>query len=61
LDSISFGKEKITTVKEHPRKVPASKKNPEGVRIVDNHPRRLKGTYLDAKEIDEMFKNYWII
>jgi hypothetical protein len=53
-----MAKKKITTVKEHPRKVPVSKKNPTGVTIVDKHPRRLKGTYLDAKEIDETFKSY---
>jgi len=53
-----MAKKKITTVKEHTRKVPVSTKNPEGVTIVDKHPRRLKGTYLDAKEIDETFKNY---
>lgn len=54
----SMAKKKITTVKEHPRKVPVSNKNPEGVTIVDKHPRRLKGTYLDAKEVDETFTSY---
>lgn len=53
-----MAKKKISTVKEHPREVPISKKNSTGVTIVDKHPRRLKGTYLDAKEIDETFKNY---
>jgi hypothetical protein len=51
-------KKKVTTVKEHPREVPVSRKNPTGVTIVDKHPRRLRGTYLDSKEIDETFKNY---
>jgi hypothetical protein len=54
----SMAKKKITTVKEHPRKVPVSKKNPERVTIVDKHPRRLKGTYLDDKEVDETFTSY---
>lgn len=53
-----MAKKKLTTVKEHPRKVPVSKKNPAGVTIVDKHPRRLKGTFLDAKEIDGTFKSY---
>ena len=53
-----MAKKKITTVKEHPRKVPVSKKNPEGVTIVDKHPRLLKGTYLDAKEVGETFTSY---
>ncbi len=53
-----MAKKKITTIKEHPRKVPVSKKNPAGVTIVDKHPRRLQGTYLDAKEVDETFNSY---
>jgi hypothetical protein len=53
-----MAKKKVTTVKEHPREVTVSRKNPTGVTIVDKHSRRLKGTYLDSKEIDETFKNY---
>jgi hypothetical protein len=53
-----MAKKKVTTVKEHPRKVPVSKKNPTGITIVDKHPRRLDGTYLDRKEIDKIIKNY---
>lgn len=53
-----MAKKKITTIKEHPRKVPVSKKNPEGITIVDKHPRRLDGTYLDKKEIDKIVKGY---
>lgn len=53
-----MAKKKVTIVKEFPRKVPVSKKNPTGVTIVDRHPRCLKGTYLNDKEIDETFKNY---
>jgi hypothetical protein len=53
-----MAKKKITTVKEHPRKVPVSKKNPEGITIVDKHPRRLDGTFLDIKEIEKIVKNF---
>jgi hypothetical protein len=53
-----MAKKKITTVKEHPRKVPVSKKNPKGITIVDKHPRRLDGTYLDEKEIEKIVKAY---
>ena len=53
-----MAKKKIITVKEHPRKVPVSKKNPSGITIVDQHPRRLAGTYLDLKEIEKIVKNY---
>lgn len=53
-----MAKKKIITVKEHPRKVPVSKKNPSGITIVDEHPRRLDGTYLDIKEIEKIVKNY---
>lgn len=49
---------KVTTVREHPMHVPVSKKNPDGTTIRDRHLRRLKGTYLDAAEIEEIFKNY---
>lgn len=45
-------------VREHPRHVKISSKNPTGVTIVDRHPRRLPGTYLDPKEIETVFKNY---
>ena len=50
--------EKSTTVKEHPMRVPVSKKNPTGITIRDQHKRRLKGTYLDKEEIEIIFKNY---
>jgi hypothetical protein len=49
---------KITTVREHLLHVPVSKKNPTGITIRDRHLRRLKGTYLDPSEIEEIFKNY---
>jgi hypothetical protein len=49
---------KVTTVREHPMHVPVSQKNPTGITIRDKHLRRLKGTYLDAAEIEEIFKNY---
>lgn len=51
-------KKRSTTVREHPRHVPASKKNPDGITIVDRHTRRLKGTYLDRDEIESVFKSY---
>ena len=38
--------------------VPVSQKNPTGITVRDKHLRRLKGTYLDAAEIEEIFKNY---
>ena len=49
---------KVTVVREHPLRVPVSKKNPAGITIRDRHLRRLKGTYLDATEIESIFKNY---
>ena len=49
---------KVTTVREHPMHVPVSQKNPNGITIRDRHLRRLQGTYLDASEIEEIFKNY---
>lgn len=45
-------------VHEHPRHVRVSSKNPEGFTIVDQHLRRLKGTYLDPDEIKSVFKSY---
>lgn len=49
---------KIATVREHPMHVPVSEKNPTGITIRDRHLRRLTGTYLDAAEIESIFKNY---
>lgn len=49
---------KITTVREHSLHVPISGRNPTGVTIRDRHLRRLKGTYLDAAEIESLFKGY---
>lgn len=51
-------RKKVTTVREHPLHVPVSEKNPTGITIRDRHLRRLKGTYLDAAEIESIFKNY---
>src|SRR3989344_9426561 len=51
-------RKKITTVPEHPLHVPVSEKNPTGITIRDRHLRRLKGTYLDAAEIESIFKKY---
>jgi len=47
-----------TSVREHPRRVPVSERNPHGITLVDQHPRRLKGTYLDPEEIESVFKGY---
>lgn len=51
-------RKKVTAVREHPLRVPVSIKNPEGITIRDRHQRRLKGTYLNADEIEYIFKNY---
>ncbi|MFZ4404540.1 MAG: transglycosylase SLT domain-containing protein [Pseudobdellovibrionaceae bacterium] len=51
-------RKKVTTVREHPLRVPVSAKNPTGITIRDRHLRRLKGTYLDVAEIESIFKNY---
>ena len=51
-------KKRITTVHEHPRHVPVSSKNPSGITIVDEHLRRVPGTFLDADEISKITKNY---
>lgn len=51
-------KAKIISVKEHPRKVPVSVKNPEGVTIVDKHSRYIDGKFLDQKMMDKIFKKY---
>ena len=51
-------KAKATIVREHPRRVPVSEKNPTGITIVDRHFRRFPGTYLDLKQIKETFKKY---
>lgn len=49
---------KVTTVREHPRNVAISLKNPDGITMVDRHSRRLKGTYLDRNEIEAIFGGY---
>ena len=51
-------KKKVTNVRQHPRQVSVSPKNPEGIIIVDQHLRRLKGTYLDSEEIESIFNSY---
>lgn len=51
-------KQKTTTVREHLRKVPVSKKNPNGKTLVDKHLRHIDGKFLDKKLIDEIFLNY---
>lgn len=49
---------KTVPVKEHPRKVPVSKKNPNGITIVDYHLRHIDGQYLDLKMIQNTFDSY---
>ncbi len=51
-------KEKVISVREHPRNVPITQKNPQGITIVDKHLRRLYGTYLNSQEIKTVVKNY---
>lgn len=51
-------KKEFTIVRSHPLHVPISEKNPTGFTIRDRHPRRLKGTYLDLEEIENIFNNY---
>lgn len=43
---------RITRIRSHPLRVP------KGITIRDQHPRRIKGTYLDRKEIEFIFKTY---
>lgn len=49
---------KVTKVRAHPRHVPVSSKNPEGITVVDAHLRHLKGMYLDPDEIESIFNDY---
>lgn len=49
---------KVTTVHTHSRHVKPSLKNPNGITIVDQHLRRLPGTYLDEKEIYKIMNGY---
>ncbi len=51
-------KTKTVVVREHPRRVPVSKKNPTGRTIVDRHLRHIEGQYLDLNLIDLTLKNY---
>lgn len=51
-------RKKIIIVREHPRHVSFGNKNPNGITIVDQHLRRLHGTYLDSIEIESTLKNY---
>lgn len=53
-----ISKKKITTVHEHPRRVRPSSTNPDGVTIVDQHTRRVPGTYLDRDNIEKTYQDY---
>ena len=55
---VKKGSTKVTTVRQHPRRVPVSEKNPVGITIVDRHPRHLEGTSLDVAEIKKIFATY---
>lgn len=57
-DKLPVVKPKTTVVHQHERRVPTSKKNPEGLTTVHEHPRRLPGTFLDPGEIASTFKGY---
>lgn len=49
---------KLAVVHEHPRRVAISAKNPDGITIVDQHIRRLPGTFLDREEIEAIAEKY---
>lgn len=49
---------KTTIVHAHARHVKPSSKNPTGITIVDEHLRRLPGTYLDEVEIYKIANGY---
>lgn len=50
---------RVTSVREHPRRVPPSRKNPQGsVAIVDRHPRRITGPSLTAEELKAIAAGY---
>jgi hypothetical protein len=51
-------RKQITSVKEHSRHILVSVKNPTGITIVDQHVRRLPGSFLDASEIQKIAENY---
>lgn len=51
-------KSKTVVVREHPRRVPISKKNPSGRTLVDRHFRHIEGRFLDLTLIGETFRNY---
>lgn len=55
---ITKKKPQTVVVREHPRRVPVSKKNPSGRTIVDRHLRHTEGRYLDLNLIDEIFRKY---
>lgn len=49
---------KTTVVHTHSRRVKPSIKNPRGITVVDEHLRRLPGTYLDELEIYKIANGY---
>lgn len=51
-------KKKPVIVREHPRRVPVSKKNPFGLTTVDRHLRYVDGKFLDFALIQSTFEKY---
>ncbi len=49
---------KTIVVREHPRRVPISQKNPSGRTTVDRHLRHIEGHYLDLKMIYKVVEKY---
>ena len=49
---------RITTVHQHPRRVRPSAKNPNGITIVDQHTRRVPGTYIERDNIEKIYQEY---
>lgn len=51
-------RQKTIIVRDHPRRVPVSQKNPVGITIVDQHSRRVRGPSLDGAAIRAITKTY---
>ena len=51
-------RKKTTIVRDHPRRVPVSRKNPAGITIVDQHSRRVRGPSLDGAAIRAITKTH---
>ena len=51
-------KSKTVPVRQHPRRVRVSEKNPSGITIVDRHLRHIDGKYLDSNLLKSIFDEY---